>query len=85
MTAGVTAAAATKVDASWAATNASVSVPMPMAKHAGLPPRCGDMIEVVVAGGGDVTTDHQSDSPQVRMLEWGAWRSSRYTMTAPYV
>jgi hypothetical protein len=43
------------------------------------------MIEVVVAGGGDVTTDHQSDSPQVRMLEWGAWRSSRYTMTAPYV
>jgi len=28
------AGAATKVDASWAATNASMSMPMPMAKHA---------------------------------------------------
>jgi hypothetical protein len=43
------------------------------------------MIEVVVAEGGDVTTGHQSDSPQVRMLAWGAWRSSGYAMTAPYL
>ena len=40
------------------------------------------MMEVVVAEDGDITADDQSESPQVRMLERGARRSSRYTMTA---
>ena len=30
-----------------------------------------------------VTTDHHSDSPSVWMLDLGACRSNRYTMTAP--
>ena len=52
-----------------------------MAKHAVIR-LGGDMMEVVVAEDGDITADDQSESPQVRMLERGARRSSRYTMTA---